>query len=36
MPEKNANYLNIVYERAESLFSKLEKLTSTYEQWALV
>jgi len=36
MPEKNASYLNVVYERAELLFEKMEKLMSTFSQWAIV
>jgi dynein heavy chain 2 len=36
MPEKNAAYLNVVYERAEGLFEKLEALLSKFGQWAVV
>ena len=27
MPEKNADYLNVVYERAEGLFERLDGMT---------
>ena len=27
MPEKNAEYLNVVYERAEGLFERLDQMT---------
>ena len=36
MPERNAKFLNVVYEHAEGVFEKLDAILLEFNQWSIV